>query len=221
MASFYYIFLLSVLNGCLHSPMTVSSTKNIATNKTEKTTHFQYLTTRMNEPTVDFKWNDKMSRVNDSTLISKQELLERFGSNYANFGLLDWNDDHYPDLFFEYYGESGCGIKNKIDVYEFDPKTKDFKSEYYTYDNPAFYFDLRIITSHYWGNSGGYAAKFNVENGKIDTLEWIHFVFYTSSSSFDSILYNYTIYPSRTEKHYVDTAINLPPEYRYERIIND
>ena len=193
----------------------------ISQSEIEPTSYSIYLESRKSEPPYEFIWSDSISRQNDSTLISNQELLERYGSTYADFGLFDWNDDGYSDLFFEYYAEAGTGVKFRVDVYEFNPETGKYKEEDYGYMNPAFYYDRGIITSHYWGNGGGYGAKFQVKNGIIDTLEWIDIDIFAPDRTIDSVVYICKQFENMSITRVTDTMVYLPSEYTYQKMVKN
>ena len=137
-----------------HSHQTLEEPQTMANSYTA------YIATREKEPEYEFTCSEQLSRINDSTISPVKELLDnRYAGQHPEFALLDWNNDGFKDLFFEYYAPAGAGIKFRIDVYEYDPKIEKFLEEGYSYMNPSFYFDSGIITSHYWGNNGGFGEN--------------------------------------------------------------
>jgi len=55
-----------------------------------------------------------------------KELLEfRYDEEYPDFGLLDFNQDGYKDLVFDYYASCGTGVKFRVDVYFIIQKHKN------------------------------------------------------------------------------------------------
>lgn len=79
--------------------------------------------------------------------------------------LLDLTYDGFKDYIIGYYGQSGTGIKNRIDVYFFDSKKYNYilNKQLSTLPNPTFYIKLKKITGFYLGNGGGEGVR----------LEWI------------------------------------------------
>ena len=102
-----------------------------------------------------------------------QKLLEKFNSeskittsDYDT--LIDLNYDNIKDFVIGYYGQSGTGIKNKVQVYLFDFKKQDFvlNEQLSDLSNPTFYIDKKKITEFYIGNGGGNGNKLEWINGK-------------------------------------------------------
>lgn len=214
-----YLSLFLFLTACTCEPE--NSNQNITKTRVKITSHSTYLATREKEPKYEFTWSDQLSRINDSTIIPVMELLEnRYDEEYPDFALLDWNNDGYDDLFFEYYASAGTGMKFRVDVYEYDTKTKKFLEEDYSFMNPAFYFDRGIITSHYWGNGGGFGEKYKVYNGNIDTIETIEIdIMPYYPGPIKEVKYIYSQRPFKDSIYVSDTIVQLPEEYIYRKII--
>ena len=135
--------------------------------------NLNYITQR---DSLNYQSLDKfLTRINDSSIAAPTKIIEYYEGTGANFALLDFNKDGYIDLFFEYYGASGFGIKNRIDIYLFKPNINQFNE---TIDlsvmNPSYYIEENIITEHYIGSRNGYAFKYKLYNERIDTLEKIN-----------------------------------------------
>ena len=183
--------------------------------------HSNYMTSREEEQEYTFIWSDQLSQINDSSIAPVMKLLEnRYNDEYPDFALLDWNNDGYKDLFFEYYASTGTGIKFRVDVYEYDLKTGKYMEEYKSFMNPSFHYDQGIITSHYWGHGGGFGVKYKVHNGVIDTLETINInIIPYPQGSIKEVKYIYSQRPFKDSTYVSDTMIQLPPEYTYQKII--
>ena len=79
--------------------------------------------------------------------------------------LIDLTYDGHTDYVIGYYGQSGTGIKNGVNVYLFNPKLNAYIFNRTLSDlaNPTFYIKEKKITGFYIGNGGGGGKK----------LEWI------------------------------------------------
>lgn len=79
--------------------------------------------------------------------------------------LFDLTYDGFNDYVIGYYGKSGTGIKNRINVYLFSPKRHGYILDELLSDlpNPTFYIKQKQITGFYIGNGGGGGQR----------LEWI------------------------------------------------
>jgi hypothetical protein len=99
----------------------------------------------------------------------RQYILREFQLNHVSGpmydSLFDVNYDGTPDYIIGYYGESGTGIKNRIEVY-----AQDAKTERYIYDeqlsgvpNPTFYLKKKKITGFYIPMGSGHGEQ----------LEWL------------------------------------------------
>jgi len=227
MRSFYCLLLSVIFLGCseeINRKSIIRVVKNrthtIKIKRSEPTSHALYLLTRDSTIQNSLSWKKHISTINDNRLISELELLERYGSIGPDFGLLDWNDDGYKDLFFEYYAPSGTGVKYRVDVHEYNPKTKKYSENKSSFMNPSFDYEKGIITSHYYGLGGGSAFKMEVKNGIKDTLEYISLSIY-ESDQFDSVVYYYSQKPFKDKFRLMDNRVNLPNEYTYVPFLND
>jgi len=137
--------------------------------------------------------------------------------NGGNDTLIDLNGDGYKDILIEYYGASGTGLKNRIQVFLFEPFHNKFKESEQLSDlaNPTFYFNRKIITGYYVANGGGYATKLKWNHLKLDTLEYIEIE--TNNSVKNRPLFTLSSYNYVTKKRKVKTlsAMKLPEEYKY------
>jgi len=82
--------------------------------------------------------------------------------------LFDLNYDGHDDYVIGYYGQSGSGFKNRIQVYFFDPKQNcyHYNEQLSDLPNPSFYLDQKKITGFYIGNGGGAGGRLEWINGK-------------------------------------------------------
>jgi len=111
-------------------------------------------------------------KIDTSTLEGKQEyILNRFTyidpMRSPDFDtLIDLTYDGNKDYIIGYYGLSGTGIKNRIQVFLFSKKADNYILDSILSDipNPTFYIDKRKITGFYIGNGGGGGGK----------LEWLN-----------------------------------------------
>lgn len=80
--------------------------------------------------------------------------------------LFDLTYDGFKDYVIGYYGKSGTGIKNRVDVYLFNPKKHCYvlDKQLSGLPNPTFYIKQKKITGFYIGNGGGGGQR----------LEWIN-----------------------------------------------
>lgn len=229
----YFIFFTSVIfllfSSCENKRTRVPLTSNRSlselhrrnnNNKGNLTSHSVLLSKRPIQEEYHFKCTDQFKRVNDTTMWGIFELLNyRYEEENPDFALFDWNGDGYDDLFFEYYASSGTGIKFRVDVDIYDPKTEGFK-EKYSFMNPAYFCDSGIITSHYWGNGGGWAEKYSVHDDSIELIENIDIKIFSDQFKIDSVVYFYTQSPFQDTIRVTDNMVQLPPEYTYEKLIN-
>jgi len=137
--------------------------------------------------------------------------------NGGNDTLIDLNGDRYKDILIEYYGASGTGLKNRIQVFLFDPFRNKFKEseQLSNLANPTFYFNKKIITGYYVANGGGYATKMKWDHSKFDTLEYIDIE--VNNSVKDHPVFTLSSYNYVTKKRQVKTlsVMDLPKEYNY------
>ncbi len=96
-----------------------------------------------------------------------RQILEKFNSDSEFITsdydtLIDLNYDGVKDFVIGYYGQSGSGIKNKVQVYLFDFNEQDliYDEKLSDLSNPTFYIDKKKITEFYIGNGGGSGAQF-------------------------------------------------------------
>ena len=100
--------------------------------------------------------------------------------------LFDLTYDGFNDYVIGYYGKSGTGIKNRVNVYLFNPKRHSYTINELLSDlpNPTLYIKHKKITGFYIGNGGGggqrlewiknkwtITKEFEVENDD-DTTKW-------------------------------------------------
>jgi hypothetical protein len=127
---------------------------------------------------------DSLARayVDTSTLQGKrswlmnQFLLENGLASPDYDTLFDLTYDGLKDYIIGYYGKSGTGIKNRVNVYLFNPKKHCYILDEQLSDlpNPTFYVKHKKITGFYIGNGGGGGSR----------LEWINNI-WTTTKEFD------------------------------------
>lgn len=134
-----------------------------------------------------------------------------------DFGFFTTTMDRYNDILIEYYGSSGTGLKNRIQVFLFNPSQNKFKEceQLSGLANPTFYFDKKIVTGYYVANGGGHATKMKWNDFKLDTLEYIDIDVDNSVNGhpkFTLISYNYV---TKKRKVKILSTMKLPDEYNY------
>lgn len=87
--------------------------------------------------------------------------------------LFDLTYDGHKDYIIGYYGKSGTGIKNRVNVYLFHPKINCYILDEQLSDlpNPTFYIKHRKITGFYIGNGGGGGCRLEWINNKWTTTK--------------------------------------------------
>lgn len=175
----------------------------------------EYLKSR--DTLVPYNFTTEVSRINDRTLKIPFKVKEVYGPVNPDFALLDFNKDGFDDLFFEYYGLSGTGEKNLIDIYFFEPTKNKFTDTCFTLWNPSYFFDKNIITTYYYGNGGGSATKYLLSDGKFLPIENVEIAI-EFSKDFKATFW-YSQNPFSDTLKFVDTMMRLPKEYAYRRII--
>jgi hypothetical protein len=89
--------------------------------------------------------------------------------------LFDLTYDGHKDYVIGYYGQSGTGIKNRVEVYLYDIKKNCYFLNERLSDlpNPTFYITQKMITGFYIGNGGGGGTRLEWLNNKwITTKEF-------------------------------------------------
>lgn len=119
--------------------------------------------------------------------IRNQFIVEFYEPSPVDDTLFDLTFDGVADYVIRYYGRSGTGIKNGVEVYLFNRKCLCYIRNEQLSDlrNPTFYLDQKKITGFYLGNGGGGGARlewinnewtvtkeFDVD-GKGDSTEWV------------------------------------------------
>jgi len=110
--------------------------------------------------------------VDTSTLLGKrswlmnQFLLENGLVSPDYDTLFDLTYDGLDDYIIGYYGKSGTGIKNRVNVYIYSQKRHFYMldEQLSNLPNPTFYIKQKKITGFYIGNGGGVGQR----------LEWIN-----------------------------------------------
>lgn len=178
--------------------------------------HVNYLSTR--KKLKPYTFTTEVQRRNDSTIAFPFDFKELAPNFLENYGLLDFNKDGFSDLFLEYYGMSGTGEKNVIDVYFYVPTKRKFSNEPFRLMNPNYFYDQNIITAYYYGLGGGTAFKYRIKNGKLDLVENIDLDI-NNSDGFEATL-KYSQKPFKDTLIFKDNMVRLPEEYGYRPIID-
>ncbi len=151
-------------------------------------------------------------------MIFTNELHQKYGNKDT---LIDLNSDGYVDYLNEYYGESGSGEKNRIEVFLYNSKKHDFlrDSLLCCLYNPLFDFKNNRITELYITSESGYYAEYKWVKKKLEKLIEIN----TEIQMNDTIFY-YNVeeinYKSGEKKKY--TLKHLPQKitnYKYKNIV--
>ncbi|MEL1241548.1 XAC2610-related protein [Flavobacterium flavipallidum] len=118
--------------------------------------------------------NSQSKKIDEVILKTKsQKLLKAFNaesqitsSDYDS--LIDLNYDNVKDFVIGYYGLSGTGIKNLVQVYLYDLKKNNYvlNNQLSELRNPSFYIAQKKITEFYIGNGGGSGSQLEWINGK-------------------------------------------------------
>jgi hypothetical protein len=114
------------------------------------------------------------AKIDTTTLVGKREriinlfLIEHSPSIIDFDTLMDLNYDNKNDFVIGYYGHSGTGIKNKIQVFLFNAKSNSYSENEQLSNimNPTFYLKQKKITGFYIGNGGGGGQKLEWRNKK-------------------------------------------------------
>lgn len=86
--------------------------------------------------------------------------------------LIDLNYDNYKDLVIGYYGSSGTGVKNRVNIYLYSPQNKSFyfDSTLSEIPNISFYLKKKKITGFYLGDGAGGGVELHWIKNKWDTI---------------------------------------------------
>lgn len=123
--------------------------------------------------------------------------------------LFDLTYDGHKDYIIGYYGKSGTGIKNRVNVYLFNPRRHSYilDEQLSNLPNPTFYIKQVKITGFYIGNGGGSGCR----------LEWINNK-WTITKEFDVDRDGDTTkwkisYPLKKKKEFIVSPFQMiPPE---------
>ncbi len=222
------IILITILSSCNFSPkgnneiedekkIDTLETADIKKEENDLTDNQRYLKSR--EIILPYKFTNEVSRINDTKINLPFDIKDKYGIVGPSFALLDFNKDGYDDLFFEYYGLSGTGEKNVIDIYFFEPTENKFSDSCITLMNPSYFFDKNIITSYYYGLGGGSATKYLLTDGKLNPIESIE-IYIESSKEFKAT-FSYSQKPFSDTLKCEDNMVRLPEEYEYRKIIKE
>ena len=131
---------------------------------------------------ADFYYDSLFNSPKDtSTLESKrQRLYNRFIvenklSSPEYDTLIDLTYDGYKDYIIGYYGQSGSGIKNRVEVYIYSKRSGNYllDEQISNLMNPTFYISRKRITGFYLAHGGGDGIQLEWKGSKwITTMEF-------------------------------------------------
>jgi len=137
--------------------------------------------------TIDSFFNQKLLRVYRETpsvvyndLYFKKEneftkvlTVETGPMTYVKDTVLDVNGDNREDYLINWYGSSGCCLKNFYDVFLL--RDDDTFSDKYTFVNPTFSPTEKVIRGVSYGHPGQTELyKYKWSNFEVDTVEYIY-----------------------------------------------
>ena len=97
------------------------------------------------------------------------------GSGSTKDTLQDVNGDGINDFLINWYGNTGCCLKNFYAVYLYQPQSGTF-SEGYEFINPTFSAKEKVIRGVEYGHPGETSMyKYKWNGLQVDTLEYIYF----------------------------------------------
>jgi hypothetical protein len=110
---------------------------------------------------------EKENKFQKVLALDKQEMT------YVKDTIFDVNGDKKEDYLVNWYGASGCCLKNFYDVYLF--KDNGVFSEKYTFTNPTFSTDEKTIRGVCYGHPGETELyKYKWSDFVIDTIEYVY-----------------------------------------------
>ncbi len=86
--------------------------------------------------------------------------------------LIDLNGDGRLDYLREYYGESGFGVKNRVEAALAEGSEGIFRTcpQLNNLPDPRFLFDSALVYGTYLGGGGGYGVELRWRGNRLDTL---------------------------------------------------
>ena len=127
--------------------------------------------------------------------------------------LIDLNGDGHRDLLLEFYGSSGTGLKNRVNIYLFNNKKLRFLKEPIDLPNPTFNFRNNTIVSYYVANGGGYATELKWHGLRLDTIESIEVNIHVSKEFKATAIIHNHLTGKETKK--TTDMVWLPDKYKY------
>jgi hypothetical protein len=169
------------LAGCNSSENPSSPTTTIPDKTDYVDTTFEKPHNQTSEADYDDSRLKALYQTDTSTLAGKRKwILDSF--DIANKitspeydTVLDLNYDGHIDYVIGYYGQSGTGIKNGVDVFIYDQRSGRYiyDEELSSLPNPTFYINQKKITWFYLGNGGGNGGRIQWRKGQwISTKEF-------------------------------------------------
>jgi len=144
--------------------------------------------------------------------IMNQFLLGNGASGADYDSLFDINYDGYKDYIIGYYGASGTGLKNRVNIYLYSTKNKNYilDEDLSQLPNPSFYINRKKITNFYLGNGAGGGGELKWMNNK--WVEVMHFDIDHHAGNQDSceLIISYPL--KKKSKKYFRPYFMIPPQ---------
>ena len=157
-------------------------------------------------------------KINTKTLKGKREyimnhfLLENGASGAHYDSLFDVNYDGHKDYVIGYYGASGTGLKNRVNIYLYSAKKNNYvlDEQLSQLPNPSFYINRKKITSFYLGNGAGGGGELKWINNK--WVEVMHFDadHHTANNDSCELIISYPL--KKKSKKYLRPYFMIPPQ---------
>lgn len=134
---------------------------------------------------------------------------KEWNMTYVKDTIRDVNDDGYKDFLVNWYGSSGCCLKNFYNVYLYQPNKRKFAKDL-EFINPTFYPKERIIRGIRYGHPGETELyKYKWKGDMVDTIEYV----YPNKNPKIKAKYIITKNLSRKSDSKKKEISRLPPEY--------
>lgn len=135
---------------------------------------------------------------------------EQWGMTYVKDSIQDINGDGKKDFLINWYGASGCCLKNFIDVYL--QRSDGTFSKMFEFSNPTFSVAEQIIRGVTYGHPGESALyKYKWNQLEIDTIEY---VYWNTSKDGHFLKSKYLPYDKRNQQKENIRLEFVPDEYR-------
>lgn len=136
------------------------------------------------------------------------------GSGSTTDTLQDVNGDGSKDYLINWYGNTGCCLKNFYAVYLYQPQTGTF-SKGYEFINPTFSGKEMVIRGVDYGHPGETSLyKYKWNGLQVDTLEYIFFEKNNKNEKTGKVIRN-SVLNNNTETTKKERLNQAPAEYRH------